>query len=78
MHLSQFLFTNEYVFFGGKCIAMRVDRFAVAHKNVSSGTIYYYEEDMLSAAHADVVGPDEKFQPTNPGVVYRRYTGGEQ
>ncbi|HEV2223872.1 MAG TPA: RHS repeat-associated core domain-containing protein [Candidatus Acidoferrales bacterium] len=33
--------TNEYVFFGGKRIAMR---------NVSSGTIYYYEEDMLGSS----------------------------
>ena len=33
--------TNEYVFFGGKRIAMR---------NVSSGTIYYYEDDMLGSA----------------------------
>jgi len=30
------------------------------------------------AAHYDVVGPDEKFQPTNSAVVYRRYTGDEQ
>jgi len=29
--------TNEYVFFGGKRVAMR---------NVSSGTIYYYEDGM--------------------------------
>ncbi len=34
-------FTNEYVFFGGKRIAMR---------NVSSGTIYYYAEDMLGSS----------------------------
>jgi RHS repeat-associated protein len=32
----------------------------------------------VMAAHADVVGPDDKFQPTNPAVVYRRYTGDEQ
>ena len=34
-------FTNEYVFFGGKRIAMR---------NVSTGTIYYYAEDMLGSS----------------------------
>jgi RHS repeat-associated protein len=34
-------FTNEYVFFGGRRIAMR---------NVSSGTIDYYEEDMLGSS----------------------------
>ncbi len=34
-------FTNEYVFFGGKRIAMR---------NVSSGTIYYYAEDVLGSS----------------------------
>ena len=34
-------FTNEYVFFGGKRIAMR---------NVSSGTIYYYAEDFLGSS----------------------------
>lgn len=28
------------------------------------------------AAHADVVGPDDKFQPTNKRVVFRRYSGG--
>ncbi|HEV2288631.1 MAG TPA: RHS repeat-associated core domain-containing protein [Candidatus Acidoferrales bacterium] len=33
--------TNEYVFFGGKRVAMR---------NVTSGTIYYYEEDMLRSS----------------------------
>ena len=38
-------FTNEYVFFGGKRIAMR---------NVSSGTIYYYEDDMLGSARTMV------------------------
>jgi len=37
--------TNEYVFFGGKRIAMR---------NVSSGTIYYYEEDMLGSSRTMV------------------------
>ncbi|MHB8486153.1 MAG: RHS repeat-associated core domain-containing protein [Candidatus Acidiferrales bacterium] len=37
--------TNEYVFFGGKRIAMR---------NVSSGTIYYYEDDMLGSARTMV------------------------
>jgi RHS repeat-associated protein len=36
--------TNEYVFFGGKRIAMR---------NVSSGTIYYYEDDMLGSARTE-------------------------
>jgi len=30
------------------------------------------------AAHYDVVGPDNKFQPSNSAVVYRRYTGDEQ
>jgi RHS repeat-associated protein len=38
-------FTNEYVFFGGKRIAMR---------NVSSGTIYYYAEDMLGSSRTMV------------------------
>jgi RHS repeat-associated protein len=38
-------FTNEYVFFGGKRIAMRT---------ISSGTIYYYEEDMLGSARTIV------------------------
>jgi len=38
-------FTNEYVFFGGKRVAMRV---------VSSGTIYYYEDDMLGSARTMV------------------------
>lgn len=38
-------FTNEYVFFGGKRIAMR---------NVSSGTIYYYEDDLLGSARTMV------------------------
>ena len=38
-------FTNEYVFFGGKRVAMR---------NVSSGTIYYYEEDMLGTSRTMV------------------------
>jgi hypothetical protein len=33
-------FTNEYVFFAGKRIAMR---------NVSTGAIYYYAEDMLGS-----------------------------
>ena len=37
--------TNEYVFFGGKRIAMR---------NVSSGTIYYYEDDMLGSSRTMV------------------------
>lgn len=37
--------SNEYVFFGGKRIAMR---------NVSSGTIYYYEDDMLGSARTMV------------------------
>ncbi len=37
--------TNEYVFFGGKRIAMR---------NVSSGTIYHYEDDMLGSARTMV------------------------
>lgn len=36
--------TNEYVFFGGKRVAMR---------NVSSGTIYYYEEDMLGSSRTE-------------------------
>ena len=31
----------------------------------------------VMAAHYDVIGPDEKFQPTNPAVVYRRFTGDE-
>src|SRR5580658_8495249 len=34
-------FTNEYVFFGGRRIAIR---------SVSSGTIDYYEEDMLGSS----------------------------
>ncbi len=34
-------FTNEYVFFGGRRVAIR---------NVSSGTIDYYEEDMLGSS----------------------------
>jgi RHS repeat-associated protein len=38
-------FTNEYVFFGGKRVAMRV---------ISSGTIYYYEGDMLGSARTMV------------------------
>jgi RHS repeat-associated protein len=38
-------FTNEYVFFGGKRMAMRV---------VSSGTIYYYQDDMLGSARTMV------------------------
>jgi len=38
-------FTNEYVFFGGKRIAMR---------NVSSGTIDYYAEDMLGSSRTIV------------------------
>jgi RHS repeat-associated protein len=38
-------FTNEYVFFGGKRIAMR---------SVSSGTIYYYAEDMLGSSRTMV------------------------
>jgi len=38
-------FTNEYVFFGGKRIAMR---------NVSTGTIYYYAEDMLGSSRTMV------------------------
>ena len=38
-------FTNEYVFFGGKRIAIR---------NVSSGTIDYYEEDMLGSSRTMV------------------------
>jgi RHS repeat-associated protein len=38
-------FTNEYVFFGGKRIAMR---------NVSSGTIYYYAEDFLGSSRTMV------------------------
>jgi RHS repeat-associated protein len=38
-------FTNEYVFFGGKRIAMR---------SVSSGTIYYYAEDMLGSSRTIV------------------------
>ena len=36
-------FTNEYVFFGGKRIAMR---------NVSTGVIYYYAEDLLGSSRA--------------------------
>jgi RHS repeat-associated protein len=38
-------FTNEYVFFGGKRVAMR---------NVSTGTIYYYAEDMLGSSRTMV------------------------
>jgi len=38
-------FTNEYVFFAGKRVAMRT---------VSSGTIYYYEDDMLGSARTMV------------------------
>ena len=38
-------FTNEYVFFGGRRIAIR---------NVSSGTIDYYEEDMLGSSRTIV------------------------
>lgn len=38
-------FTNEYVFFAGKRIAMR---------NVSTGVIYYYEEDMLGSSRTIV------------------------
>ena len=38
-------FTNEYVFFGGKRVAMRT---------VSSGTIDYYEDDMLGSARTMV------------------------
>src|SRR5580658_1329237 len=38
-------FTNEYVFFGGKRIAIR---------NVSSGIIDYYEEDMLGSSRTMV------------------------
>ncbi|HKV04947.1 MAG TPA: RHS repeat-associated core domain-containing protein [Candidatus Acidoferrales bacterium] len=38
-------FTNEYVFFGGKRIAMR---------NVTTGTIYYYTEDMLGSSRTMV------------------------
>ncbi|HEX4004074.1 MAG TPA: RHS repeat-associated core domain-containing protein [Candidatus Acidoferrales bacterium] len=38
-------FTNEYVFFGGKRIAVR---------NVSSGTIDYYTEDMLGSSRTIV------------------------
>jgi len=38
-------FTNEYVFFDGKRIAMR---------NVSTGTIYYYAEDMLGSSRTIV------------------------
>src|SRR5215472_3838098 len=37
--------TNEYVFFGGKRVAMRT---------VSSGTIDYYEDDMLGSARTMV------------------------
>ncbi|MGB8654092.1 MAG: hypothetical protein WCD23_06200, partial [Candidatus Acidiferrales bacterium] len=36
-------FTNEYVFFGGKRIAMR---------NVSTGVIYYYAEDLLGSSRS--------------------------
>ena len=36
-------FTDEYVFFGGK---------RVAHRVVSSGTIYYYAEDFLGTSRA--------------------------
>ena len=38
-------FTNEYVFFGGKRVAMRT---------VSSGTVYYYASDMLGSARTMV------------------------
>jgi RHS repeat-associated protein len=38
-------FANEYVFFGGQRIAMR---------NVSSGTIYYYAEDVLGSSRTIV------------------------
>ena len=38
-------FTNEYVFFGGERIAMR---------NVSTGAIYYYAEDMLGSSRTMV------------------------
>ena len=38
-------FSNEYVFFGGKRIAMR---------NVLSGVIYYYSEDMLGSSRTIV------------------------
>jgi RHS repeat-associated protein len=38
-------FTNEYVFFGGKRIAMR---------NVSNGAIYYYAEDFLGSSRTMV------------------------
>jgi RHS repeat-associated protein len=38
-------FTDEYVFVGGKRIAMR---------NVSTGTIYYYAEDMLGSSRTIV------------------------
>ncbi len=38
-------FTSEYVFFGGKRIARR---------DVSSGNIYYYEEDMLGSSRTVV------------------------
>jgi RHS repeat-associated protein len=38
-------FSNEYVFFGGKRMAMRT---------ISSGTIYYYEDDMLGSARTMV------------------------
>ncbi|HKW90243.1 MAG TPA: hypothetical protein VJN21_15955 [Candidatus Acidoferrales bacterium] len=37
-------FTNEYVFFGGKRVATR---------NVSSGTIYYYAEDLLGSSRTN-------------------------
>ncbi len=36
-------FTDEYVFFGGK---------RVAHRNVSSGSIYYYAEDFLGTSRS--------------------------
>jgi RHS repeat-associated protein len=38
-------FTNEYVFFGGRRVAQR---------NVSTGTIYYYEADMLGSSRTIV------------------------
>lgn len=38
-------FTNEYVFFGGKRIAMRT---------VSSGVIDYYAEDMLGSSRTSI------------------------
>ena len=36
-------FTDEYVFFGGK---------RIAHRNVSSGSIYYYAEDFLGTSRS--------------------------